>query len=107
MRFVKPFLGKDFLEILIAAQAPSHRTPSKARKPTFPQGIPVYVGCVGEICAQETFVPSKLRRGSAAIYRSGMTGIRSHQAIVGPFRFLDFGSCDFYQVFAVIRRRVT
>ena len=38
-RFVKPYLGQGFLEleILIAAQAPLHRTPSKVRKPTFPQ----------------------------------------------------------------------
>ena len=31
-------------ELLIAAQAPPHRTPSKVRKQTFPQGIPACVG---------------------------------------------------------------
>ena len=31
-------------EILVAAQAPQHLTPSKVRKPTFPQGLPVCVG---------------------------------------------------------------
>ena len=31
-------------ELLIAAQAPPHRTPSKVRKQTFPQGIPLCVG---------------------------------------------------------------
>ena len=32
----------------------------------------------------ETFVPPKVNRGSAAIYCSGMTGIRWHRAFRGP-----------------------
>ena len=43
-----PYLGQGFLEIQIAAQAPWHRTPSKVRKPTFPQGLPS-PDCVGSL----------------------------------------------------------
>ena len=72
-----------FFEILIASQAPPHKTPSKVRKLTFPQGISV---CVGSLELRTgTFscpsVPPKVNQGPAGIYRSGMTGIQSHWVV--------------------------
>ena len=60
----------------------------------------------GEIRAQEPFVFPKVNRGLAVIYRSGLTGIQSHRGVRGPFRFLEFASCNFCKVLAVIQRRV-
>ena len=41
MRFVKLYLDQGFFEILVAAQAPPHRTqPLEVKKPAFPHGIP-------------------------------------------------------------------
>ena len=82
-----------------------HRTPSKVRKPTCPQGIPVYVGSL-EKSAHRNLFCLQVDRGLAVIYRSGLTGIQSHWGVRGPFRFLEYASCDFCKVLAVMQRRV-
>ena len=72
----------------IASQAPSHRTPSKVRKPTFPHGLP---GCVGNFEKSAHRNLLCLRRWTEdqqryiADNRSGLTGFRSHRAVHGPF----------------------
>ena len=92
------YLGQGFFEVLIAAQAPPHRTPSKVRNPTFPQGIP------------------EIRHRNLSCLQRGTEGQRRYIAVdmqvfdciglfVGPFRVHDFASCYFYQVFAVLPRR--
>ena len=63
----------------------------------------------GTFCASEASAPPKVNRGSAAIYRSASRWTDRYYSIgplAGPFCFLDFASCDFYQVSAVIPRRV-
>ena len=92
------YLGQGFFEVLIAAQAPPHRTPSKVRNPTFPQGIP------------------EIRHRNLSCLQRGTEGQRRYIAVdmqvfdciglfVGPFSVHDFASCYFYQVFAVLPRR--
>ena len=61
----------------------------------------------GEIRSLEPTVPPKVNhQGSVAINCSGLTVIRLRRPFAGPFSFLGFASCNFYQVFAVIPRQV-
>ena len=79
MRFVKPYLSQGFFEILVAAQAPPAQDAKQSQEAILFTRNSSLCWQFGEIRAQEPFVPPKVNRRSAVIYRSGvvsgLTGI--------------------------------
>ena len=75
------YLGQGFLELVVAAQALPHRTPSEVRKPTFPQGIPSLFWSF-EISKHSNFVVSQTKARA-----SGDAGIWWHLDVCGPLPY--------------------
>ena len=99
MTFVKLYLDQGFFEIRIAAQAPP---PSKVRKPTFSRGF----GSLEKSAHRNLPCLPKWTKDQRRYIAVDWQVFYSIGPFAGPFSFLGFASCYFYQVFAVIPLQV-